>query len=93
VKILNDWDVIFTIQDNPVLSLTNNETERALRHCVIIRRISHGTKTHQGSRIFAILASVIETCRLRGCSPWRYLEAVIAAGRANLPTPLLPAAA
>jgi len=93
VEMLNDWDVIFTILNNPHLPLTNNEAERALRHSVIIRRISHGTKTHQGSRIFAILASVIETCRLRACSPWRYLQAVIAAGRAGLPTPLLPAMA
>jgi hypothetical protein len=36
---------------------------------------------------------VIETCRLRGRSPWRYLEAVIAAGRAGLPVPALPVAA
>jgi len=93
VEMLNDWDVIFTILDNPHLPLTNNEAERALRHCVILRKISHGTKTHQGSRIFAILASVIETCRLRGRSPWRYLEAVIAAGRAGLPVPALPVAA
>jgi transposase len=93
VEMLSDWEVIFTILDNPHLPLTNNEAERALRHCVILRRISHGTKTHQGSRIFAILASVIETCRLRGRSPWRYLEAVIAAGRAGLPVPALPVAA
>lgn len=93
VEMLSDWDVIFTILDNPHLPLTNNEAERALRHCVILRKISHGTKTQQGSRIFAILASVIETCRRRGCSPWRYLETVIAAGRAGLPAPPLPATA
>jgi len=93
VEMLSDWDVIFTILDNPHLPLTNNEAERALRHCVILRRISHGTKTHQGSRIFAILASVIETCRLRARSPWRYLETVITAGRAGLPVPRLPVAA
>lgn len=93
VEMLNDWDVIFTVLDNPHLPLTNNEAERALRHCVILRKISYGTKTPQGSRIFAILASVIETCRLRGRSPWRYLEAVIAAGRAGSPVPPLPVAA
>lgn len=93
VEMLSDWEVIFTILDHPHLPLTNNAAERALRHCVILRRISHGTKTHQGSRIFAILASVIETCRLRRRSPWRYLEAVIAAGRAGLPVPPLPVAA
>jgi len=36
---------------------------------------------------------VIETCRLRARSPWRYLETVITAGRAGLPVPRLPVAA
>jgi transposase len=31
VEMLSDWDVIFTILDNPHLPLTNNEAERALR--------------------------------------------------------------
>ncbi len=93
VEMLNDWEAIFKILDYPHLPLTNNEAERALRHSVILRRISYGTKTEQGSRIFAILASVIETCRLRKCSPWRYLQAVIFAGRAGLPLPVLPLAA
>jgi transposase len=69
VEMLNDWDVIFTILDHPHLPLTNNEAERALRHWVILRRISYGTRTEQGSRIFAILASVIETCRIRQQCP------------------------
>ena len=93
VEMLSDWEAIFKVLDHPHLPLTNNEAERALRHCVILRRISYGTRTHQGSRIFAILASVIETCRLRDRSPWRYLETVIAAGRAGLPVPALPVAA
>ena len=49
----------------PWLPLTNNEAERALRHWVIARRVSYGTRTPQGSRAFALLASVIETCRKR----------------------------
>jgi len=54
----------------PHLPLTNNEAERALRHWVILRNISHGTRTEDGSRIFAILISVIETCKVRQQSPW-----------------------
>jgi hypothetical protein len=46
----------------------NNEAERALRHWVIARRIGMGTRTPQGTRVFALLASVIETCRKRGVS-------------------------
>jgi transposase-like protein len=91
VEMLNDWDVIFTVLDHPHLPLTNNEAERALRHWVILRRISYGTRTQQGSRIFAILASVIETCRIRQQCPWRYLESVIDNRRAGFLAPTLPA--
>ncbi len=61
VEMLNDWDAIFIILKHPNLPLTNNEAERALRHWVILRKISYGTRTEVGSRVFAILASVIET--------------------------------
>jgi transposase len=89
VEMLNDWDVIFTVLDHPHLPLTNNEAERAIRHWVILRRISYGTRTEQGSRIFAILASVIETCRIRLQCPWRYLDLLlIIAERAFLCPPL-----
>jgi transposase len=90
VEMLNDWEVIFTVLDHPHLPLTNNEAERALRHWVILRRISYGTRTEQGSRIFAILASVIETCRIRQQCPWRYLESVIDNRRAGFLAPPLP---
>jgi transposase-like protein len=90
VEMLNDWDVIFTVLDHPHLPLTNNEAERALRHWVILRRISYGTRTEQGSRIFALLASIIETCRIRQQCPWRYLESVIDNRRAGFLVPPLP---
>ncbi|MGH8475520.1 MAG: IS66 family transposase [Methylococcales bacterium] len=90
VEMLNDWEAIFILLDHPHLPLTNHQAERALRHCVILRSISYATQTPEGSRIFAILASVIETCRWRGHSPWRYLASVSAAGPAGSPVPTLP---
>ena len=71
--------------------ITNNEAERALRHWVIARLLSHGTRTSEGSRVFAILATVIETCRKRGFSPWSYLAAVIKERRKGNAAPPLPA--
>ena len=52
---------------------TNNEAERALRHAVIARRISFGTRTTEGSQAYAALLSVIETCRLQNRDPWLYI--------------------
>lgn len=77
VEFYTDWDAIFRVLQHPHLPLTNNAAERALRHWVIARRISHGTRTAVGSRVFVLLASVIDTCRQRGYSPWEYLVTAI----------------
>ncbi|MBF0175277.1 MAG: IS66 family transposase [Magnetococcales bacterium] len=90
VEFLNDWDVIWMTLEHPDLPLTNNEAERALRHWVIARLISHGTRTAEGSRVFTVLASVIETCRRRKVSPWTYLATVIAERKKGNPSPALP---
>ncbi len=90
VELLNDWEAIFQVLSHPELPLTNNEAERALRHWVILRKLSLGTRTATGSRVFALLASVIDTCRQRGQSPWRYLERAIADRRAGHPLATLP---
>jgi hypothetical protein len=90
VELLNDWEAIFQVLHHPELPLTNNDAERALRHWVIARKISHGTRTATGSRVFALLASVIDTCRQRGHSPWPYIAAAIADRRAGRPLAPLP---
>ena len=71
------------------LPLTNNEAERALRHWVIARMISQGTRTEQGTRAFGLLASVLETCRKRKILPWPYLATVIAERRKGNPAPAM----
>lgn len=92
VELFNDWDAIFRVLHHPDLPLTNNAAEQALRHWVIARRLSHGTRTGVGSRAFALLASVIDTCRQRGRSPWTYLVTAIADRRRGLPLAPVPQA-
>jgi len=92
-ELLNDWDAIWAVLEHPELPITNNIAERALRHWVIARKLSYGTRTQQGSRAFALLASVIDTCRQRQVSPWPYLAEVIAERRKGNPAPPLPVAA
>lgn len=89
-ELLLDWEVIMRPLREPHLELTNNAAERALRHHVIARRISHGTRTPQGSRGYALLASVIQTCQLRKASVIDMLASTIHAARKGLPLPLLP---
>ena len=89
-EFLNDWAAIWSVLEHPDLPLTNNLAEQLLRHWVIARRISFDTRSPQGSRALALLASVIETCRLHNVSPWPYLAQVIAARRKGEPAPPLP---
>ena len=92
-EFLNDWEAFWIVLQYPFLPLTNNEAERALRHWVIARQISQGTRTEQGTRAFGLLASVIETCRKRKILPWPYLAKVIAERRKGNLAPSFASAA
>ncbi|MCP4115126.1 MAG: IS66 family transposase [Desulfobacteraceae bacterium] len=92
-EFLNDWDAIWAVLENPDLPLTNNTAEQALRHWVIARLLSQGTRTPQGTRVFGLLASVIDTCRLRNINPWPYLAEVLANRRQGKEAPPLPVSA
>ena len=89
-EMLNDWEAIFRVLDYPHYPLTNNEAERALRHWVILRGICYGTRIGDGSRVFAILISIIETCCKINQSPWVYLATVIACQRSAKAVLMLP---
>jgi len=89
-EFLNDWDAIFRVLDYPAWPLTNNEAERALRHWVIMRKITQGTRSEQGSRALALFASIIATCRLRNASPLLYIRDVIKMRRQGKDAPELP---
>lgn len=89
-EFIKDWEAIFKVLEHPYLPLTNNDAERSLRHWVISRRISYGTRSDTGSRVFALLASVIDTCRKRQADSLVYLAEVIRAARTGHPIPSLP---
>lgn len=89
-EFLNDWDVIMRVLGDPLLPLTNNAAERQLRHWVIARRVSFGTRNLVGSNSLALLASVIDTCRARKASATDLLARAIHAARLGLPAPALP---
>ena len=92
-EFIHDWGAIWRILEYPSLPLTNNEAERALRHWVISRRISFGTRTPEGTAAFTSIASVIDTCYKRKVSPWKYIAEVIKLRRKGLTVPPLPVAA
>lgn len=89
-EFLNDWSAIFRILEHPYLPLTNNKAERALRPWVILRKICYGSRSAKGTKTFALLASVIDTCRLRKINSLKFLSESISAARKGLPILMIP---
>ena len=57
---------------------------------MIARLISHGTRSDTGTRAYACLASLFDTCRLRGSTDIGTLAQTIHAARKGLAMPALP---
>ena len=89
-EFLDDWAAIVRVIETPSHPLTNNVAERSLRHWVLLRKITFGSRTAQGSRVIALLASVIDTARLRQLNPWEFIAQTLADRRKNQPAPRLP---
>jgi hypothetical protein len=89
-EVLNDHDAIFTVLQNPDLPLTNNLAEQKLRFMVILRKICYGSKSEEGSRAIAILASVTETLLMRGHIPWEFFTQLFRDRRSGHPPPHIP---
>src|SRR3989344_1667804 len=66
----------FTFLEHPGVPIDNNKAERALRHLVIKRRTSFGSKTQRGAETTSILASVILSLKWNDPEHWfqKYLK-------------------
>ena len=58
-----DIESLFRFVTDPDVDATNNLSERKLRHLVIIRKISNGSRSQRGAHATAILLSVIQTLK------------------------------
>lgn len=69
-------DNYFTFLKHPTIPIDNNKAERALRHLVIKRRTSFGSKTQRGAETTSILASVILSLKWNEPQNWfhKYLK-------------------
>jgi len=55
---------LFTFLEYEV-DFSNNRAERALRPCVVARKISYGSRSKKGALHFATLKSISQTCKLK----------------------------
>ena len=56
---------LFRFVDNPEIEPTNNHAERGLRHPVVMRKISGGSRSNNGADTTAKLLSVMQTVKMQ----------------------------
>ena len=66
----NHRENLFRFVDNPEIDSTNNRAERGLRHAVVIRKISNGSRSEDGAEITARLLSILQTMKLQEVNPF-----------------------
>lgn len=60
-----DAENLFRFVTDPEIPSTNNVSERELRHFVLMRKVSNGSRSQRGAAVTAILTSIIQTLRFR----------------------------
>jgi hypothetical protein len=74
---LSHWEELTVWLREPGTPLDNNESERALKQFILMRKNSMFFKTEHGAAVGDVLASLIRTCRLNGVNAWDYLATII----------------
>ena len=70
---------LFTFLRHPGVPPTNNLAEQSLRHLVIFRKISFGTRSPSGLKTHSILPSLVQTARRQGVHPREFLQTLLTA--------------
>jgi len=74
---LGHWNALVRFVDDPYVPLDNNAIERALRGIVVGRKNHYGSRSERGTKVAAVLYSLIETAKLNGISPQAYITAAV----------------
>lgn len=69
---------LFTFIRFPEVKSHNNDAERIIRHLVIARKISGGTRSEKGSQTKSILTSLFDTWNLQGKNPLTQCQLLLA---------------
>ncbi len=74
---LNHWDGLERFLDDGRIELDNNSVERAIRPVKLSRKNALFAGNDEGGANWAHVASLVETCKLNGAEPQRYLGEVL----------------
>ena len=86
---LTYWSRLVRFVEDARIPLDNNRTERGIRGPVVGRKNHFGSKSRRGTEVASVLYSLVETAKLNGIDPAKYLaEAARAARRGEVQLPL-----
>jgi transposase len=74
---LNQWDGLVRFLDDGRIEIDSNTVERSMRPIALNRKNALFAGHDLGAENWAVLASLIETCKLHGVNPEAYLADVI----------------
>jgi transposase len=69
-----DKKFLFTFLRHQGVPPTNNHAEQSIRHMVIFRKTSFGTRSECGLKTHSILPSLVQTARRQGVPPIKFLQ-------------------
>ena len=78
VYALSRWAGLIRFIDDGRIEIDSNVVERSIRPIALNRKNALFAGSDGGGEHWAIIASLIETCKLNGIDPQAYLEDVIA---------------
>jgi transposase len=70
---LNHWDGPVRFLDDGRIEIDSNTVERAMRPIALTRKNALFAGSDDGAESWAMLASLIQTCKLHGLNPEGYL--------------------
>ena len=79
----------FRFMFSPGVEPTNNHSEQQVRHCVIDRRITQGTRSESGQRYHERMWTAIATCDKQGRSFFQFLHESLTAQLTGMEPPTL----
>ena len=82
---LNQWDGLVRFLEDGRIELDTNAVERSMRPIALNRKNALFAGHDRGAENWAVLASLIETCKLHGVNPETYLADVLTKLVANWP--------
>ena len=74
---LNHWDGLVRFLDDGRIEIDSNTVERSMRPIALNRKNALFAGSDEGAENWAMLASLIETCKLHGINPEAYLADVL----------------